>query len=135
MKRSGLDWKLTAALGALLWGSWAFYANREAGVGSAALSAVTQATISACSITALSLLANRVLARRWPSPLVQVIAATVIPYGVLLSLVITAHLIVGTHNIVRTIVPSGAVGITYCVLYAIKNRQRSVEPREQGHAD
>jgi hypothetical protein len=119
----GLDWRVTAALGAALWGSWALYANWEAGVGSASLSAVTQAAISASSITFLSLLANRVLARSWPNPVVQVVAATVIPYSVLLSLVITAHLIVGTHNIVRTIVPSASVGIAYCVLYAIKNRR------------
>lgn len=130
MTRRGLDWRLTAALGAALWGSWAFIANREAGVGSAALSAVTQAVVSATSITLLSLLADRVLARRWPSAAVQVVAATVIPYGVLLSLVVSAHLIVGTHHLVRTIAPSGSVGIAYCVLYAIKNRARSTPTLE-----
>ncbi|WP_028479890.1 hypothetical protein [Nocardia sp. CNY236] len=115
---------MTAALGALGWGSWALVVNWEAGWASATVSAVVQGTVSLCSISFLLLLANQVLGRPWRSPGIRVVAGTLVPYGVLLTVVVTAHMIAHTHNIFLTIAPSATIGIVYSAIYAYKNREK-----------
>lgn len=123
------DYRVQAALGGLLWGCWALFVNWEAGLPSASLSAVTQATVSAGSITFLLLLTNRVLGLRWGSPVLQVVAGAILPYSVLLAVVVTAHLIVHTHDIFFTILPSASIGILYNSIYAYKNRNKYARRR------
>lgn len=118
---STLDWKVSAIFAFTLWAGWALYVNFDAGLPSAILSSLTQGIISAFSITALSLSMDMILSAQWKNSSAKIVAAALIPYSVLLLIIIVSHIIVGTHDVLTTVLPSSSLGIIYSVLYSTKN--------------
>ena len=116
-----LNWKLNAFLGFCLWGLWTLWVNYEAGLASAILSAITQGTISAASVSSLALAMNYFMQLKYQKLIINIIMASLIPYLSLLSIIVSAHIIVNTHDIVTTILPSASIGIVYVILYIHKS--------------
>lgn len=107
---------------ASFWGVWTFFVNWNGGVGSAIISSIVQAGISAVSITFLSLGMNFFLKSRISSIPLRVTVAATLPYLILLTVIIVSHIIAKTHNIIATILPWSSIGIVYSWLHCVQNR-------------
>ena len=103
---------ISALLGLIIWGSWGYYANSNsdapilAGVVQGCISFVVTISFTA-SVEALN---RRLPARRkkW---------APFLPFFVTTPSIVGVHLLVGTANIVLTILPPFFVSIIYMSLY------------------
>jgi len=110
---------LIPAIGAaIVYGSWALYANWDHGLSSAVKASLTQAAMSffftafiSSLIEYLFTLSQRLLFRF----LLPVFGASALTS----SLLVLAHVMVGTPEIVRTILPSIVIGFIYGVGYTI----------------
>ena len=94
---------VSVALACALWGSWAFYANRRAGTAVATTAAATQAIASA-TITLVMVRAITALHARLPAR-ARLLGPTAIVVGTITATMVVVHGIVGTAEIVHTILP------------------------------
>ncbi|MHC4995303.1 MAG: hypothetical protein ACYTGQ_09655 [Planctomycetota bacterium] len=129
---------ISAALAFALWGGWAYYVNlsgdgiEEAGAGASAwVSALTQGTgsflITLVMVRAVTWLYHRLagapLRLVWPAVLVVSVTG---------SCLATAHVLVGTVNIVKTISPALSVAFAFNVYTALKLKRTETGSGNQG---
>jgi hypothetical protein len=99
----------------LAMGAWAVFANRSAGPGHALLAGLVQGTLSGAITLGLKRFLETASAR-----LAGVLAVIVPPATsctVILVVLVTAHLLAGTRNILATISLPYAVSSTYAFVY------------------
>ncbi|UVM53646.1 hypothetical protein LOY37_14810 [Pseudomonas sp. B21-012] len=107
---------ITGVLSAILYGGWAYYVN--AGLETAMASAMVQALgsfIGGYLVAGLVEFAFSVTPRPWRFPI-----AAFVPYGLTLLTYAAAHRLVGTPEILKTIMLNIIVGTPYFVLYCVK---------------
>lgn len=106
------------ALGAgAMYGSWAAYANRFAGVGAALRSAAMQAALSVGATLLFVTLLERLF--RWPESPVRGVWLAACGTSVFAAAVLfVGHALAGTPHIAATIAPSVTIGTTFYVTYA-----------------
>lgn len=102
---------------ALLWGSWAFYVNRGAGVGRALRAGLTQALLSFSATLGMSLVLER-LFRFGRTPWEGFWIASLGTISLSAGGMTAVHAIAGTPNILATVAPTVALGATFFVVYA-----------------
>jgi len=103
----------------LLFGSWAYFANAEHGVGPAIRAAVIQGAASFISTMFMFLLVEWTYARIDRRPLRIVMAGVAAP-GSMLSLVALTHVLVGTPDVAQTLLPSCIAGVSSATLYSLR---------------
>jgi hypothetical protein len=116
----------SAALAFLLWGTWAYYVNAETvvdrGQASPLLSGLTQGTGSFV-ITLVMVRAVAWLYSHLSLPAVRLVLPALIVVSITGSCLATAHSLVGTANIVRTIAPALSVAFVFNIYTALKLRR------------
>jgi len=122
-----MDSPLGAVLGAMVYGLWAFYVNRHAGLPHALLIGLTHWLMSVvltigCVALMRSLFWLPATARRGAA--LSMIGSLVVTY----TLLVGVHLAIGTPHILLTLAPGMAPTIGFAAVYA------SLIYREHGHA-
>ena len=106
-------------LGALLlYGGWAFAANYPHGFGAAIKAAATQGFISMTITVAVTAIMEFVV-RRVSSGALQVIAPFAAAEALGVGYTITLHLLTGTPELLRTVLPVLSIGAVYCLTYSL----------------
>lgn len=103
------------AVGFVLMGGWALFANRGHGLSEAWVPAVTQGTLSAL-LTGLIKKALEAMKPRLSGPAALVIPP-VVTASCVLAVLVLAHLAVGTPELVATIAVPWSVSTTYAAIY------------------
>jgi hypothetical protein len=98
------------------YGGWAAFANVKHGARAAVAAGCTQGLMS-FTVTTFMTLAMGSVFRRLPSGGLRLLLTALGPCSLVLVLMATIHDLVGTPEILRTILPSAIVGYTYCGMY------------------
>ncbi len=102
---------------ALLYGSWAYFANHEVGVGAGLRAACVQALLSfTATVVLVSLVEHLFAAARNPGWGFWLAGFGGSCTGALVMA--SVHGIAGTPNLLLTIAPSLVIGTTFCFVYA-----------------
>lgn len=119
MRGSGLRRAVASAVAALgLYGGWAFVANLEHGVGRAARAAGAQATSSLLLTLLVSGLMER-LFRIPRRPWARVALAVSGSVSTSIALTLGVHLLAGTAELARTVVPVVLGGGAFALAYSL----------------
>ena len=118
------DWG-AALLAFVIWGGWAFYVNRQAGLAVGMTSGVAQGTVSML-MTLVMIKAVTFIFRRMRHWLLQLTLPTILTVGTAAGFLITVHSQVGTPNIFWTIFPSLSMAVPFCA-YTSYQLQTSVD--------
>lgn len=114
-------WPALAAFS--LYGGWALYANREAGMALAAASASLQGAMSFV-VTLLLMLFVGMTHRRVDSRWYRIVLAALLPVTVVIALMCLGHLAIGTPRVLATVAPSAVIGTLFCLAEAIRLERR-----------
>lgn len=108
-------YKLVSAFGAaVLWGGWAYYVNGGAGPYQRVTTMVVQG--GASFLITLFLVWSVTLCLNWlPDTPAQAVLPALMTVSVSGSVLVLAHLLAGTPNILTTIAPALSVAFAYCL--------------------
>ena len=106
-----------------LWGGWAFYINRPAGLSTGFTSGVAQGTVSML-MTFVMIRAVTGIFSRLTNRYLQLVLPTLITVGSAASLLVLVHALVGTPNIFWTILPGLSGAVPFC-FYTSHKLQRA----------
>lgn len=109
---------VTAAIGATIWGAWAWYTNRADGGGSGICAALVQAMLAA-GIVFFKTWSVEYWARYGRRMSARVLYAVAGTFAVILPVSVLAHWLAGTPRILVTIAPALLVGVAACIGYAL----------------
>lgn len=107
---------ITGVLSAIIYGAWAYYVNF--GLPTAAASAMVQAVgsfVGGYLVAGLVEFTFGITSKPWRFP-----TAAFVPYALTLLTYALAHKLVGTPDIIKTIILNIVVGTPYFVLYCVK---------------
>ncbi len=129
LPRTSRRYNLLAALLAFsVWGGWAFFVNRGAGLATGLTSGLAQGVASFATV--LVMIASVTwLARRMESAAMRIFLPPAITVAMAGSCVTLVHLLVGTPHVARTVAPFVVVASGFCLLTAVKlHRARRAVP-------
>lgn len=115
----------------LLWGSWAYYVNQQHSDGdsaSAVVSGLTQGIGSFC-ITLFMVKSVCWLYQRLPATPLRMVLPAMITVSLTGTLLLTAHLIVGTADIAGTLIPALTVALCFNLFTTFRIRQSAPVPQ------
>jgi len=102
-----------ATQGFVLWGSWAFYINSQVSTLAGIKAGIVQGLFSFVStLLVISILSK--LYNHFKQPLLKLTLPTLLIVLTLSSILITAHTIANTPEIIKTVTPSLIVAILFC---------------------
>ena len=102
----------------VLYGGWAFIANRSHGTGDGLRALVAQGSISFVSTLTITMIMEWAFGNSGP-PWGRAARAFLSGCAVMYALTIGVHLLVGTPEIVATVVPVLTLGTIYCAVYSV----------------
>ena len=109
----------SALLSFVLWGGWAFLVNRSAGMSSGVVSGLAQGTASALMTLVMIRVVTAVF-RRLTSRVAQMVVPTVLTVGGAACFLVAVHTLVGTPEILWTILPGLSGGVPFCAFTSYK---------------
>ena len=119
MSRSALLRSLLAGLAGFVgYGAWAWYANLDHGADIAMRSGVVQGGYS-LALTFLMTLVTEYLYSKLMNVAAGIIVTTVLVSAILFSSAYTIHMLVGTPEILMTIIPGFIIGTLYTYIYLL----------------
>ncbi|MBL4671351.1 MAG: hypothetical protein JKX81_03755 [Arenicella sp.] len=107
---------ITGILSAIIYGLWAYYVNQ--GLPTALASSLAQAIssfIGGYLVAGIIEFTFSITPKPWRFPV-----SAFIPYAITLSIYALVHKLVGTPDILSTILPNIIIGTPYFILYCIK---------------
>lgn len=112
---------VSAVIAFLLWGGWAYYLSYDKSVGmtSGIASGLTQG-IASFTITLFMVKAVTLLFIRMPQSILSVLLAALATVSFTGSCLYLAHILVGTQNIILTIVFPLSVAFVFCLITAYR---------------
>lgn len=113
----------SAILAFVLWGGWAYWVNSRGAAPARAASPLTSALAQGTGSFIITLILVRAVAwfyHRLPAHPARLVLPGVFTVTVTGSCLAAAHTLVGTSDIVRTIVPALSVAFAFCVVTAFK---------------
>lgn len=120
--RAGRLASLWPALAAFsLYGGWALYANRGAGMALAAAS--LQGAMSFVVTLSLMLFVG-MTHRRVDSRWYRIVLAALLPVTVVIALMCLGHLAIGTPRVLATVAPSAVIGTLFCLAEVVRLERR-----------
>jgi len=127
---------ISAALAFLLWGGWAFFVNSRAAAGSGAppiVSGVTQGIGSFC-ITLMMVRSVSWLYHQLPANSLRLVLPALITVCITGTVLLVAHTLVGTANIIGTIAPALTVAFCFNLFTTFKLREAAanLSPNSSG---
>ncbi len=108
----------------LLFGSWALFANRAHSNEAMARAGLAQGGMSFVSST-MGVLLLEYLYGLGRTPTQRLLLGIVATPLAILAIMTTGHLLAGTPNVVRTLLPSWISGAIFCVTYTLNLRRLS----------
>ncbi len=109
--------RLVAIGAALFWGCWGFLMNFSHGVDIALRVAATQGSLNFITNLVGTLILEFFYFRFGNTPLIRSVIAFFGTYTITLTVIVSAHLWVGTPELFRTIGPSVSIGMVLTVMY------------------
>ncbi len=115
---------ISAWSGFIAWGGWAFYINYSPSTNSGLLSGLTQGTFSFIMtfvlVKLVTYLFNTIRHVKF-----KLIMPTIITVSLTSSFIINIHILVGTPNILFTVLPAITIAIAFCLLTTFKLNKNS----------
>jgi hypothetical protein len=118
------DWS-AALLAFVVWGGWAYYVNRPAGLTIGLTSGVAQGTVSML-MTFMMIRAVTFIFRRLANRLLQLVLPTIVTVGTAACFLVLVHARVGTPNIFWTIFPSLSMAVPFCAYTSFRLRSADI---------
>ncbi|TCS36009.1 hypothetical protein EDC30_10872 [Paucimonas lemoignei] len=106
---------LAACFFGLLWGGWAYFANRSHGNAAAQRAFITQFTFSFIATFFFALVVD-CLYLNATTLAGKLLLSGLLPVSVMIALLSTVHYFRGTPNILATVTPSSTIAALYCAL-------------------
>ena len=103
---------------ALLYGAWALAINWSHGAGTAWRAAATQAAFSFAATLIMSSIMEAVFVRRPPGP-GRVVLTAAVPTSLGIGVLVGAHALAGTPELLLTVLPSAVVGLVFSTAYSL----------------
>jgi hypothetical protein len=118
--RTGIVYKLVSAVAAFLtWGGWAWCVNAGDGEGSRLLTAFAQGVSSFVITLVIVALVTR-LYHYFQHPMARLWMSAIVTVTLTATLLVVVHLLVGTEQLLFTILPPSAVAFLFCLLTTFK---------------
>jgi hypothetical protein len=117
---------ISAGMAFILWGAWAFWANRDATVAGGYTSPLSSGLTQGAGSFIITLIMVRAvtwLYHHLPTHSARLVLPALITVAVTGSCLATAHALVGTPHIIRTIAPAISVAFLFNVYTAFKLRR------------
>jgi len=105
---------LAACFFGLLWGGWAYWANRSHGTPAATKAFVTQFSFSFIATFFFALIVEHLYLSHtsWSG---KILFSGILPVSFMIALLSAVHYFRGTPNILVTVTPSSTIAALYCV--------------------
>ena len=118
---------LAGLAGMLIYGSWAYFANRVHGGGAAWDAALTQGVVSFSATFGVTWMME-VMSRAGSGRLSRFLLPFVGGLGLAASYTVGMHIWNDTPEILRTVAPSLTIGTAYCFIYSSKLAHAAIPP-------
>lgn len=119
VRASGLYKLVSAAAAFVLWGGWAWYINGADGEWNTLLTAFAQGASSFLITLVIVALVTR-LYHFFTHPLARVWLSAIVTVTLTASLLVLVHHLVGTGQLLYTILPPSSVAFLFCLFTSIK---------------
>lgn len=119
-KRISKESIFSGTIAGVLWGSWAFYVHLNYEFWVSATAALTQGLGSAFVGAALTIMMDYIAGiSAWPRA-IKIVASIFLPMIIATAVIIVLHMINGTPNIIKTILPSQPLGYFWTIAYTLR---------------